>query len=129
METTPLSTINNDQRPKIYRNAETPQSNFGNHLQKELEIAFEVIWKNRQVYHQVSDQQVHQYKQADQVMLYNNQLSRINKPRKLSLDWNGPLVIKEVLSETRLNLKGINNEKKHTDAHISMFKPYYQNSN
>ncbi|KAI9329214.1 hypothetical protein BD770DRAFT_432718, partial [Pilaira anomala] len=75
-----------------------------NCISAELEIAFEIVWKNRQQYHGDTEQQ-QSYKQGDKVLLYNNQLSTKTKPRKLKLDWNGPFIIKNKLSETRVDLE------------------------
>lgn len=124
---TPLASINNHHQPKLYRNTPTPQSKFAKELQKDLEIAFEIVWRNKQVYDNETGNTTQEFQVGDKVLVYNNQLTKTNKPRKLSLDWYGPMVIVEALSKTRINLQDSKN-KKLNNVHISMTKPFFEYS-
>lgn len=106
----------------------TPQSNFANNLQHELEIMFEIVWKNQIQYDDETNRKMIEYSPGDKATEYNNQISKPGKPRKLSFDWYNPFEIIEKLSESRINVKNLKPSKVSNYVHISMAKPFLEYS-
>ncbi|KAG1032901.1 hypothetical protein G6F43_013663 [Rhizopus delemar] len=110
--------------PADYKNMDTPQLHFAKELLKNLNEAFEVVYKQKKSYD--NSQEYQAYKQGDKVFIFNMQLSTANKPRKLAFDWYGPFIIETILSNTRFNLKNMETGKKLSNIHVSLIKPFYE---
>ncbi|KAL0143338.1 hypothetical protein V8B55DRAFT_1476586 [Mucor lusitanicus] len=57
-------------------------------------------------------------------MLFNNKLTKKDKPRKLQYDWIGSMTVTKVLSNTRYNLQ--HEDEEHKSIHISFIKKYHE---
>ncbi|KAG1040270.1 hypothetical protein G6F43_012316 [Rhizopus delemar] len=112
--------------PSKYRDADTPQLYFAKDLQKRLEKAFEIVYEEINTYE--DPENFHRFQQNDQIMLFNMQLSSLNKPRKLAYDWFGPYTVKSELSKTRFDIEHVASKKTLKNIHVSLMKPYYESN-
>lgn len=120
---TPLVGNTEVQLPPLYRNTTTPQRNFAEHLLENLTSAFDAILEARKL-HMKED--IKTYELEEKVMLFNNKISGKRSPRKLAMDWSGPWLVTEVLSETRYNLKNEETSKCLQNIHSYHMKPFFE---
>lgn len=111
------------QLPPLYRNTTTPQRNFAEHLLENLSTAFDAILEARKIH---MKENIKTYEVEDKVMVFNNKISSKRSPRKLSMDWSGPWLVTEVLSETRYNLRNEENGKSLNNIHSYHMKPFFE---
>lgn len=116
-------------KPKLYRDtAATPQSNFAAALKQDVDAIFEHVYTKSSTL-QDDQGKVNALQVGDLVYLFNTAISTKRKPRKLSMDWLGPMKVIKVNSSTpRYDVleHGTRLKKKHLNVHISMLKKHHE---
>jgi hypothetical protein len=82
---TSLTTTDDQLMPALYRNQGTPQSNFLKQLKKNLDIAFEVVWKHKKHFAN-NDYQENEFKQGDTVIFIQLQAFQKKSTKKSFYD-------------------------------------------
>jgi hypothetical protein len=86
------NTIKDENTPELYRGqAHTPQSKFAKDLKEKLDKAFEIVYEN--LTQNVQGQFDNQLEVNDEVLLFNTTNTTKYKPRKLQVDWLGPMQV------------------------------------
>lgn len=120
----PLVANTEVQLPPLYRNTATPQKNFGKHLLENSLSAFDAILEARKL-HMKED--IKTYEVEEKVMLFNNKISSKRIPEKLAMDWFGPQLVTQIISETRYNLRNEENGNKClNNARSYHMKPFFE---
>ncbi|CEP06963.1 hypothetical protein [Parasitella parasitica] len=119
--------LKEENKPRLYRDtAETPQSSFASSLEKDLEVIFSLVYDKLSNSSHIPE--LHNvFKEGDLVYHFNTVISNKKKPRKLSVDWIGPMQVVMVLSRTRYDIKSLSpgSNKKFSNVHISLLKRHY----